>query len=513
MAARFYINTSKEATLLASVGSGDTTFNLSGSGMVNIPALPFTIRIDPDTASEEVCLVTAGSATSLTVTRGFDGTSTFSHTAGAKVRHVVVAEFFNKADAHVEASTNVHGLSGGAAVVGTTQSQTLTNKTLSASVTDVAHSTSPAATQAHRVHADAATARNGFTWDNTGGSTGKAFLARVASVDKTYIDGNGNLVVGGTSGLTGLTNTGLFTNTGNASISGTLAAGATTVTGALSATGAVDFDSTLNVDGNTTLNANVNVGATTQFVWGTPAGAHGVRELMRADTNSIAYNVRDLAGVDNIITYGGGAIETRGRLEVWNMASPVLASVNAVADVTSPIDGDMVFDRTLGRFQLRAAGAWVDPAYPLGIWGGRIFSGTGNIGAAISTTETAPPSWNSTSLTLLANRRYNIKARIKVEASAGNDQFILRIRKSTVTGTILSETHFVTSVGVGHVREVNAEYNTTAAEVGVVFVGTIVRLAGSGTLQPVGAGVDPAQPTGCWVEDAGPSGRLTILAV
>lgn len=331
MAQRFYINTSKEATLLASVGSGDVTFNLSGSGMVNIPATPFTIRIDPDTASEEVCLVTAGSATSLTVTRGFDGTSTFSHSAGAKVRHVVVAEFFNKADAHVEASTNVHGLSGGAAVVGTTQTQTLTNKTVNSSVFDVAHSTSPAASQAYRAHADSATGRNGFTWDNSGGSSGKAFLARVAGVDKTYIEGDGDLVVGGTTVTTGITNTGAIDNTGTAHV-----------------TGAVDFDSTLNVDGNTTLGGTLAVTGTSTLTGDVtlplPAAGATTRLTINGRTGSVLVVGRNQAGSTTSRIYETGQTEFNGKAFIHDLTSPVVARVASTAAVPSPTAGVIIFD-------------------------------------------------------------------------------------------------------------------------------------------------------------------------
>src|SRR5687768_3968771 len=102
MAVRNYINISKEGQLLNPVGTADTTLTLSGSGLVNIPTVPFYVRIDPDTASEEVILVGAGSSPALlqNCTRGYDGTTAFAHAAGAKIRHCVVAEFFTKADSH-----------------------------------------------------------------------------------------------------------------------------------------------------------------------------------------------------------------------------------------------------------------------------------------------------------------------------------------------------------------------------------------------------------------------------
>jgi hypothetical protein len=62
---------------------------------------PFTAIIDPDTASEEVVEVSAAAGTTLTVTRGVDGTSGVSHNAGAVFRHGVSARDFDEANAFV----------------------------------------------------------------------------------------------------------------------------------------------------------------------------------------------------------------------------------------------------------------------------------------------------------------------------------------------------------------------------------------------------------------------------
>jgi hypothetical protein len=70
---------------------------------------PWTAIIDKDTASEEVVTVTNVSGTTLTVTRGVDGTSAVSHNAGAAFNHGVSARDFDEANAHVnDTTTDVH---------------------------------------------------------------------------------------------------------------------------------------------------------------------------------------------------------------------------------------------------------------------------------------------------------------------------------------------------------------------------------------------------------------------
>ncbi len=90
----------------------------------------FTVVIDPDTALEEIVDVTAVSTNTLTIVRGIDGSTGVAHSAGAVVRHMAIGRDYREANTHIEASSGVHGLTG--SVVGTSDTQTLTNKTISA---------------------------------------------------------------------------------------------------------------------------------------------------------------------------------------------------------------------------------------------------------------------------------------------------------------------------------------------------------------------------------------------
>lgn len=130
---RYYSSIAQQTTLTGGVTPSGTSIAVaSTSGFPG--SLPYTLALDYGSNNEELVEVTAVASLTLTVTRAIDGTSGSAHSTGAFVRHVSSARDFTDSRTHEAASTNVHGLTGGAAVVGTTQTQTLTNKTLTRAV-------------------------------------------------------------------------------------------------------------------------------------------------------------------------------------------------------------------------------------------------------------------------------------------------------------------------------------------------------------------------------------------
>ena len=126
---RYYSSTAVEMALTGSVNEIVTT--LVVDTVLGLPAqTPFTLVLDVGLSSEEIVTVTGVSGTNLTVTRGVDGSSAIAHTIGALTRHMVTARDLREPQEHLAATANVHGIGATASVVGTSTTQTLTNKTI-----------------------------------------------------------------------------------------------------------------------------------------------------------------------------------------------------------------------------------------------------------------------------------------------------------------------------------------------------------------------------------------------
>ena len=127
MPRRYHSSTAVRTVLSGGISNSDTIITVdSVSGFPGTK--PYTLILDFDTVNEEIVTVTGGSGTSLNVTRGEDGTGAVSHLAGAVVVHGLTARDVDEPNAHINVGSGVHGVTGD--VVGTTDAQTLTNKTI-----------------------------------------------------------------------------------------------------------------------------------------------------------------------------------------------------------------------------------------------------------------------------------------------------------------------------------------------------------------------------------------------
>ena len=306
MTTRKYSSRSQQTTLTGALTSSGTSATVvSGSAILGGTTISagetFTAVIDPDTALEEIVDVTAVSTNTLTITRGVDGSTGQAHSAGAVVRHMAIGRDYREANTHIEATTG-HGATG--AVVGTTNTQTLTNKTLTSpevsglTLTDASivfegatanafettlTVTDPTADRTVTIP-DATTTLVGT--DTTQTLTNKTLtsptITGTGAIAGTFTGNLTGNVTGNVSGTSGST-------TGNAATATALATARTfQLTGDVEASG-VTFDGTGNVSLTTVIgtgaivNADVNTSA--QIAYGKLALTNGIVD---ADINASA---------------------------------------------------------------------------------------------------------------------------------------------------------------------------------------------------------------------------------
>ena len=289
-----YSSTAGLMHISGAIGSGAGSFTVDS--VAGLPSPDFKLVIDPGQASEEIVKVTGVAGTTLTVTRGWDSTLAVSHANGAEVRHVFHAEDARLASQHIDATAGVHGVTG--PLAGTTDTQTITNKTFQAATTETPikvrqsggstsdllqvltsggsirakvntlglYLRSAAADVIEFINGDgeagqgflarftpALTGTDGVRFEMPNGSTGKAIKVNLNGVEKAYIEADGDAKVDDlltatitasgaltapSAAIAGATSVGSLTSSGV--VSGTNLTGSGTVSGAtVTSSGAV----------------------------------------------------------------------------------------------------------------------------------------------------------------------------------------------------------------------------------------------------------------------------------
>jgi hypothetical protein len=297
MTTRKYSSRSQQTTLSGALTSSATTTTVvSGSalaGGVTISAGElFTVVIDPDTALEEIVDVSAISTNTLTIVRGIDGSTAVAHSAGAVVRHMAIGRDYREANTHIEATTG-HGATG--AVVGTTNTQTLTNKTLTSPTITGTGAIAGTFTGnltgnvTGTVSGNAGTVTNGVYTTDTGtvtstmianGTIVNADINASAAIDKTKISGTAITVA----------DTGTVTSTMildgtilNADINSAAAIDKTKISGTAITAGDTGTVTSTMIANDTIVNADINTSAQIAY-----SKINATNSIVDADVNASA---------------------------------------------------------------------------------------------------------------------------------------------------------------------------------------------------------------------------------
>lgn len=392
MTVRFYSSTAQPTTLALNVTAASTTIQVVA--LVGYPSLyPYTLCLDYDTGLRELVEVTNAAGTTLTVTRGVDGTSAIDHSAGATVRHVSSARDYADSRSHENATSDVHGVDG--ELVGTEEIQTLSNKTIENLVVN----STATNTQAITVNSNVAQAedavrfldKNGtkrFWMDANGnthvssetGQTGFILSTEAGTPDNQGLfegyDSAGNLIYnasnkGAFETRPNLAVRGIAVNSPNTytgipfeylknsvSLFSVSNSGSVSTAGSVSATTGISTAGNLSVSGDINTSANMDMGAWPDYnpVWSTPGTAPNIGNgsltgEYREDGKSLTVHIRFVPG--STTTFGTGA---------WRFSMPVgftMATTSHAVGMawafdsgTANITGTILADAPNNRFVL-----------------------------------------------------------------------------------------------------------------------------------------------------------------
>lgn len=241
-------------TLSSPIASGsDTTFVIaSGTNWPTGSTGVFIVTIDRGQSTEERILCASRTGTTITVTtRGYDGTTAQAHAASATVEHTIAGVELDELNLHGVNTSTVHGVAGN--VVGTSDTQTLTNKTLTApNVSSPAFSGTATGLSASSATLDAASTIGGVSGTSlaadrtawtaytpattnvsgaaaTGGykQIGKILFLRVKF--PALATGTATWTVALPGGFTAAADQGVFAQCGGAVVAGSISAGGSTI--------------------------------------------------------------------------------------------------------------------------------------------------------------------------------------------------------------------------------------------------------------------------------------------
>ena len=519
MTTRKYSSRSQQTTLASALTNiGTSASVVSGTSLLGGATISagetFTVVIDPDTALEEIVDVTAVSTNTLTIVRGRDGSSGVAHSAGAVVRHMAIGRDYREANTHIEASSGVHGLTG--SVVGTSDSQTLTSKTIDAASNTISNIANA------NISSSAAIADSKLATISTAGKVANSATTATSSNTNSAIvarDSSGNFSAGTITATLSGNVTGAVT--GNASTATTLqTARDFQITGDIEAA-AVSFNGSSSVSlvssiaTGAIVNADINASAAIDKtkISGTAitAGDTGTvtstmianDTIVNADINSSAQIAYSKLNLTNTIV--NADINASAAIALSKLATDPLARANHTGTQTASTISDFDTQVRTNRLDQMAA-----PTGSVSLNSQKIT----NLATPTSNTDASTKAYVDTSIANLIDGAPSTLDTLNEIAAALNDtanfaDTVVLKSGSTMTGNLAMGTNKVTGLGT-------PTSSTDAATKGYVDTTVVAPSNLTGPITSVGNVTSVASQTGTgskFVMDNTPTLITPVLGV
>lgn len=355
MTTRYYSSVATETTLVGGISAVNTSMQVQSVSGLPIQ-YPYVMAVDYEGATEELVEVTGAAGTTLNINRAYDGTPAAAHNTGARVRHVSSAQDFRDSRNHENATSGVHGVVGD--VVGTTDTQSLTNKTITGgTITGTVGGTPDFSDRVDFLNGITTTDDGaGVPFRVVGGPTQTASLVLVennAGTDLVRVDASGTTLFS-----QAVTMSSTLTVTGTVAASNAATVGTDLTVGTFNGvnfTGSATINGDMHVGDGLTVSTTSNIDATLD-VQKAPGQTSNLQEWSFGGTALAAVNSfgeagfarRSATGASVFTALAGWSVLTAIGVETAGIATVLIVAQRTGADIVVPANGDLPGVQNIG---------------------------------------------------------------------------------------------------------------------------------------------------------------------